>query len=827
MKFGAQLKEGLFPEWRFYYLDYDGLKRQLKERTKSNNYQETDEAYYVELLERELEKVYGFQVVKLGEIHRRVESLDQRVKKLRREGTVAHTDGEAAAAVEEEGEEKSDLPLAYQKIEDEVNQVLEEVNELARFTRLNYNYQKHDKHTNYVLKPMFMVRLNARPFYRENFDDLILQLSRLYDVVRNGGRDPAERAATAGGSGAQNFVRRTTKYWVHPDNVLELKFYVLKYLPVLLFQASKTTGTMSEVDGPSSAPDPAISSVYFDNENLDLYQGRLEKTEGAEAIRFRWYGPVTNNEIFIERKTHREDWTGETSVKQRFPLKEKHEIDALETLANEIQASIHSKGLQPTMRTFYNRTAFQLPGDATVRISLDTELSLIREDSMDGTSRAGDNWRRTDVGTHYPFPHLPDTEICRFPYAILEVKLQTEVGTDPPNWVTNLVQSHLVEEVPKFSKFIHGCATLLEPHVQLLPFWLPQMDKDIRKRPKMMSRNSLLSASRPQSIGSRSREMSRTNSRDGSPSVSDRGRRRSEGHLDDHDAIEVIVDDGRNEADDARAMAALSTSPRQERDYLSNKLRREAIADQKRPSNSRSKQYYRSRDHYDDDVERAPLLGGQSSSTMVGGARSNARRSSSPTRSIASSTSSRHRRRRYRGGLGGRFSSAVRRVFGMGGGSHRRSSPSSPSRHISIAPTATTNKRVAVPVRVEPKVFFANERTFLSWVHFAVVLGGLALGLLNFGDKVGRTAGVIFTVISMGILIYALYLYIWRSNRIRAREPGPYDDRVGPAVLVGVILAAVVINFYLKFSSLQESPPASGPIPLPPPVMPSPNPTPL
>jgi SPX domain protein involved in polyphosphate accumulation len=58
MKFGAQLKEGLYPEWRFYYLDYDGLKHQLKERTKSNNYQETDEAYYVELLERELEKVH-------------------------------------------------------------------------------------------------------------------------------------------------------------------------------------------------------------------------------------------------------------------------------------------------------------------------------------------------------------------------------------------------------------------------------------------------------------------------------------------------------------------------------------------------------------------------------------------------------------------------------------------------------------------------------------------------------------------------------------------------------------------------------------------------
>ena len=38
--------------------------------------------------------------------------------------------------------------------------------------------------------------------------------------------------------------------------------------------------------------DIAITSVYFDNEDLELYLGRLEKTEGAEAIRLRWYGDM-------------------------------------------------------------------------------------------------------------------------------------------------------------------------------------------------------------------------------------------------------------------------------------------------------------------------------------------------------------------------------------------------------------------------------------------------------------------------------------------------------------------------------------------------------
>lgn len=67
------------------------------------------------------------------------------------------------------------------------------------------------------------------------------------------------------------------------------------------------------------------------------------------------------------------------------------------------------------MRTFYNRTAFQLPGDARVRISLDTELTMVREDNWDGETRTGDHWRRMDIGIDHPFSQLPkeDKELFR------------------------------------------------------------------------------------------------------------------------------------------------------------------------------------------------------------------------------------------------------------------------------------------------------------------------------------------------------------------------------------------------------------------------------
>jgi SPX domain protein involved in polyphosphate accumulation len=339
--------------------------------------------------------------------------------------------------------------LKFEKLEDECNHITQEVAELSKFIRLNYSaflkiLKKHDKHTTYTLKNMFMIRLQSKPFYKISFDSLILRLSKLYDTIRTGGKREPPQVPYSN----QSFVRKTTKYWVHPDNVTEVKIHILKHLPVLVFSNK------------GQEPDPAISSIYFDNDSFDLYLGRLEKTQGAEAHRLRWYGNMDQTEVFVERKTHQEDWTGESSVKARFSIKEKHvnaylagkytmdhtlekmrqkalksdkEIDEALELSYQVQKTMLDKGLKPMVRTFYNRTAFQLPGDARVRISLDTELTMIREDNY-GKQRSGTNWRRLDAGTIAPFTHLPQEDVCAFPYAVLEVKLQTQHGTTPPKW---------------------------------------------------------------------------------------------------------------------------------------------------------------------------------------------------------------------------------------------------------------------------------------------------------------------------------------------------------------------------------------------------------
>jgi hypothetical protein len=43
------------------------------------------------------------------------------------------------------------------------------------------------------------------------------------------------------------------------------------------------------------------------------------------------------------------------------------------------------------------------------------------------------------------------------------------------------------------------------------------------------------------------------------------------------------------------------------------------------------------------------------------------------------------------------------------------------------------------PMRIEPKTFFANERTFLSWLHMAVTIGSIAAALLGFAGLADST----------------------------------------------------------------------------------------
>ena len=99
---------------------------------------------------------------------------------------------------------------------------------------------------------------------------------------------------------------------------------------------------------------------------------------------------------------------------------------------------------------------------------------------------------------------------------------------------------------------------------------------------------------------------------------------------------------------------------------------------------------------------------------------------------------------------------------------------------LCLPPGVRIPQKISTPVRVEPKVFFANERTYFSWMTFAVLLGSFSVALVNTGDKIGKIAGLMYTMISLSTLIYGYGLYYRRHELIMARASGPYGKYFMP-----------------------------------------------
>ena len=717
MQFGEQLTKSLIKQYSYYYISYDDLKADIEENIVNNNgvWSQELETEFLESLEAELDKVYSFCKVKQSEVVRRIKDAHEQVKHV----------------VRALDSNNPPTELDFDILEEELSDIIADVHDLAKFSRLNYTgfqkiIKKHDKKTKFILKPIFQVRLDAKPFFKENYDDLVVKISQMYDLVRTRG-NPIKGDSSAGGK-QQNFVRQTTKYWVHPDNITELKLIILKHLPVLVFNTNKEF----EIE------DSAITSIYYDNEDLDLYYGRLRKDEGAEAHRLRWYGGMGSDTIFVERKTHREDWTGEKSVKARFALKEHNvnefmkgkytvqqafakarkdgkkslkEIESLEALAIEVQYTMLKKKLRPVVRSFYNRTAFQLPGDARVRISLDTELTMVREDNFGGVDRTNSNWRRMDIGVDWPFKQLADEDVCIFPYAVLEVKLQTQLGQEPPQWVRELVGSHLVEPVPKFSKFIHGVATLLNNYVESIPFWLPQMDVDIRK-PSIPSEINITR-----------------------PIRDDDGN-----YMDEYDEDAAALYAAMNsqpgnfmDVEERAGYGTIGTSATTITIPISAGESINAIYYQRKirtSGNPLSKKYYQMVSFFDH------YINGDKISKIPQGT-----------------------------------------VFGT---------------EIRAPP----GKTICVPVRVEPKVYFATERTFLSWISIAIILGGVSTTLLTYGTPTSMIASTGFFVTSLAVIIHTTIIYTTRVVNIRLKKAIDYEDKIGPPMICVFLFLSILFSFY-------------------------------
>lgn len=316
----------------------------------------------------------------------------------------------------------------------------------------------------------------------------------------------------------------------------------------------------------------------------------------------------------------------------------------------------------------------------------------------------GLDWKRNDVGDSYPFDHLRKDEIYYFPFSVLEIK-SSSANKELPAWIAkDLISHQLVYEVPFFSKYLHGASHFFSDRIPILPWWLKEMEKDIRKRPSYAVLSTHPSTVQQQCVVIEP------------PILPDSFNIKDQVHT---SSCTVVVDPGQqhSEVQDQKISFYADKFKQLKATYATI---HEPIKDQHHVSMTRW--------------------------------------------------------------LHAKLTNKT---------------------HLLLLPEEEEEgeeKKKKKKKRIEPKIHFANERTFINWLQFSGLLMAVSLGLINFGDSVSKGSGAFFIVMAVILAIYAELRFQYRSWQIRFRDEQRFDDMLGPAVLCFVFIIALMINLGLRLN---------------------------
>ncbi|KAG7102355.1 Vacuolar transporter chaperone 2 like protein [Verticillium longisporum] len=722
MRFGKTLRESVYAPWKDKYIDYAKLKSLLRE----DKYEDEDVPWTEEDESRFCDEIFNTQLEKVAEFQEKtVEGLRERV--------------DAAF------EKLKDMKQQLKGLEAELDSITNEIGELKKYSNINYTaflkiVKKHDR---------------KRGGRYKGYSPLLNKLSILYYALRQQLEDEAadiQLPSELEEQGETHNGERYTahKFWVHPDNLLEVKTYILRRLPALVYSEQSSKGL-------DVANDPTITSLYFDNNKFELYSNKVDRQAEASSFRVRWYGQLSSKpDLTLEQKTVGDHGSSE---ERRMVIKEQYvkpfldgeykmdktiqkmkrqsqaasDVEAFRKTVDELDKFVQEKGLQPVLRANYVRSAFQKPSDDRVRISLDTELAFIREDTLDRDRPCRDpsQWHRLDIDDRnlsFPFKDINQSEVSRFPYAVLEIKLR-DLGKKRPAWIEDLMGSHLVHPAPRFSKFVHGVASLFEDYVNNLPFWLSDLEGDIRKDPQK--------------------------------AFEAEEKRRSQ-RAEDEVAVGSFL--GKR----VSSYKASRSSPAGQ-SYLADRMAAEASLARsvpREPTVEEAGEPSEGREH-DEEQEQGQEQDGD-----------------------------------QRTGYG--TLSAVLPSFSLSRYSRARHERERPLPEGVVEPSEWIKN--TGELKIEPKVWLANERTFLKWQHICILLGGLAVSLYSAAGRntLAEVMGIMYILIAVFAGGWGYWMMGVRRRMIIERSGKDFDNVIGPLVISVALMIALILNFVFAYRRAVE-----------------------
>jgi len=161
-------------------------------------------------------------------------------------------------------------------------------------------------------------------------------------------------------------------------------------------------------------PDRTVCSIYFDNQNLNMYNDSIEGTIPRKKIRIRTY----NDSLFKKNKFNLEIKT--TSVEGRF--KQTKNIDNLE---QKIKFGFFDQNYgicKPKIKIFYNRAYFKI---LNFRITLDTNINysfyehykrncnITKDESIIVEIKSQTLAYLNNIQENFPFQRIRFSKYCR------------------------------------------------------------------------------------------------------------------------------------------------------------------------------------------------------------------------------------------------------------------------------------------------------------------------------------------------------------------------------------------------------------------------------
>lgn len=82
----------------------------------------------------------------------------------------------------------------------------------------------------------------------------------------------------------------------------------------------------------------------------------------------------------------------------------------------------------------------------------------------------------------------------------------------------------------------------------------------------------------------------------------------------------------------------------------------------------------------------------------------------------------------------------------------------------------------------------------------AVTLATISTAIVAFAEanEWSQIYGLIMLPVAMCFCLYALYVFMKRAAMIRRKDPGPYEEKIGPIVLATLLGVTIVANFIIK-----------------------------